>query len=105
LQYTGSSFVELITSRFVWLLRPRRQSPRIDTLFPAPSHFHSLVGDSVLDHLILPRVQRLRAAATRLRDYQQGDLQRYVLYIVAAIVTLLLFDLRLDWLLQELWGS
>jgi len=105
LQYTASSFAQLITSRFAWVLLPKVHQPRIERLFPAPTHFHSHVDDSVLDSILMPRVQRLRELAGRVRVYQQGNLQEYVLYIVAAIVILLLFNLRLDWLVTEICGK
>src|SRR5205085_2403822 len=41
LQYTASSFAELVTSRFAWALRPRERRPRLDGLFPATASFHS----------------------------------------------------------------
>ena len=37
------------------------------------------------------------------RAYQHGDLQRYVLYIVVVIAALLLFNLRFDRVVEELW--
>ena len=103
LQYTASSFADLVTSRFGWALRPRIRMPRLQGLFPGPSRFQSRYDDSVLDRVLLPRARRLRDAAFRLRVYQQGNLQQYVLYIMAAVALLLLFNLRLDWLVHELW--
>jgi hypothetical protein len=93
LRYTASSFAQLVTSRFAWALRPAVHRPRIAGPFPAPSRFATHVEDAVLDRLLLPGVRRLREAAARVRAYQQGDLQRYVLYVVAALALLLLFDL------------
>ena len=52
LQYTGSSFAEIVTSRFAWVLRPHETLPRIDGHFPAPSAFHSHVDDTVLERLV-----------------------------------------------------
>lgn len=105
LQYTASSFGQLIVSHFAWALRPVVERPRLDRLFPAPARFQSHFGDSVLDSVLLPRARRLRQAAGRLRVYQQGNLQQYVLYIAAAIVLLLLFNLRFDWLVSTLCGQ
>jgi hypothetical protein len=53
----------------------------------------------------MPGLRRLRGWAGRVRVYQQGNLQEYVLYIVAAIAILLLFNLRLDWLVTEICGN
>jgi hydrogenase-4 component B len=104
LQYTGSSFAELTTSRFAWVLRPEERRPRIEGHFPAAAAFHSQVDDTVLERLVQPRVERVRQLAARLRAFQQGNLQEYVLYMVAAILLLLLFNLRFDWLVGELCG-
>jgi NADH:ubiquinone oxidoreductase subunit 5 (subunit L)/multisubunit Na+/H+ antiporter MnhA subunit len=104
LQYTGSSFAELVTSRFGWVLRPHETLPRIDGHFPAPSAFHSHVDDTVLERLVRPRVGRIRQLAARLRASQHGNLQQYVLYMVTAIVLLLLFNLRFDSLVGVLCG-
>ncbi|MDQ1349161.1 MAG: hydrogenase-4 component, partial [Acidobacteriota bacterium] len=104
LQYSASSFADLVTSRFAWALRPQERRPVIDRLFPVQAGFDSHVGDAVLELFVRPRVERLRQVAARIRAYQQGDLQKYVLYIVGAIVALLLFNLRLDWLAGQLFG-
>ena len=104
LQYTGSSFADLVTSRFAWALRPEVQRPDIHRFFPAAASFHSRVDDSILEHLLRPRVERVRELAARIRATQTGNLQEYVLYIVAAIALLLLLNLRLDWLVRELCG-
>jgi len=104
LQYTASSFAELITSRFAWALRPHERLPGIDRVFPASASFDSHVEDTVLDRILAPRVERARQVAARIRAYQQGDLQKYVLYIVGAIVALLLFNFRLGGLVTELYG-
>ncbi len=104
LQYTGSSFADWITSRFAWALQPYEKLPQIDRHFPVGAHFDSHVEDTVLDRLLAPRVERARHIAARIRAYQQGELQKYVVYIVVAIVVLLLFSLRLDGLVGGLVG-
>ncbi|MBZ0090228.1 MAG: hypothetical protein K8H90_07605, partial [Thermoanaerobaculia bacterium] len=78
--------------------------PRIDAFFPADARFQSHVDDTVLDRLLRPRIEGVRRAAARVRAYQTGNLQAYVLYMVAAIALLLLLNLRLDWLLGEVCG-
>jgi hydrogenase-4 component B len=93
LQYTASSFADLITARFAWALRPKVHPPRIESLFPAPSRFHSHVGDAILDDLLLPAVRRALRATASLRALPQGLLQRYILYILALLVPLLIWAL------------
>jgi hydrogenase-4 component B len=111
LQYTGSSFAEIVTARFAWALRPHGRRPFVAGVFPRPTGFHIHADDTVLVHLVRPRVERLRRFAIRLRAYQAGQIQDYVLYIVVALALLLLFDLwsgsrigtRLGRLIDELW--
>jgi hydrogenase-4 component B len=104
LQYTASSFAQIITMRFAWALRPVLHAPDSLELFPAQQDFRSQVDDSVLERVVRPAVLRISSAAYRLRAYQQGNLHRYVLYIVLAVGFLLLFNLRLGWLFAEISG-
>ncbi len=101
LQYTASSFAEIVTARFAWALRPHEERPLLDRLFPAPAAFRSHADDTVLDRLLMPRVEQVRRFAARVRAFQHGGLQEYVLYVLAAILALLLFNLRLGDLLRE----
>jgi hydrogenase-4 component B len=93
LQYTASSFAQLITSRFAWALRPRVQSPRLEHLFPRPSRFDSHGDDAVLDALLVPATQRALRLSASMRALPQGQLQRYILYILAVLVPLLVWAL------------
>jgi hydrogenase-4 component B len=93
LQYTSSSFAQLITAHFAWALRPKVHAPRIERLFPAPSRFSSHVEDLVLDGLLLPAARGASWITARMRALQQGQLQRYILYILAVLVPLLVWAL------------
>ncbi len=105
LQYTASSFAELITSRFGWVLAPRFRWPRIEGPFPEASSFHSEIADSVLERLLRPGVRWLVRLSERLRRYHQGSLQQYLLYVVIALVILLLVSLQPWWPVERLGGS
>ncbi len=91
LQYTASSFAQLITSRFAWALRPEVHAPRITKLFPAAAHFHSHARDPVLDGLLVPAGRAALRVSARMRAWPQGQLQRYILYILAVLVPLLVW--------------
>jgi len=55
MQYTGSSFAELLVARFSWVIRPRFAArPRLDGPFPAGGHLETEVPDAVLDLGLLP---------------------------------------------------
>ncbi len=90
-QYTGSSFAGWITASFAWALRPHERLPKIDRLFPAPTSFGSHVEDTVLDRLLQPAGRRTLAAAAWFRSLPQGQLQRYIVYILAVLVPLLVW--------------
>jgi hypothetical protein len=72
---------------------PRVHRPRIDQLFARPAQFRSHVEDSVLDRLLLPAARRTLGVTAALRALPQGQLQRYILYIVAVLVPLLVWAL------------
>jgi hypothetical protein len=91
LQYTGSSFAELITSKFAWALRPHERLPRIDRFFPGPAGFESHVDDTVLDRLLRPAGRVALLATAWFRSLPQGQLQTYILYILAVLVPLLIW--------------
>lgn len=91
LQYTASSFAQLITSHFAWALRPKVRAPRLDRLFPAPTRFESHPEDPILDGLFLPAARRASQVTARMRALPQGQLQRYILYILAVLVPLLVW--------------
>jgi hydrogenase-4 component B len=93
LQYTASSFAELITSRFAWALRPKVHEPRLEGLFPAPVRFESHPEDPVLDALLRPAARQASRVTARLRALPGGQLQRYILYILAVLVPLLIWAL------------
>ena len=54
MQYTSSSFAQMLVGLFGWVLRPRSRVPRNLALFPRQAEFHSEVPDVVLDDVVLP---------------------------------------------------
>ncbi len=93
LQYTASSFAEIVTSRFAWALRPKTHEPRIDRLFPAPASFHSHVDDTVLDTVVRPAGRFALLVSAWFRSLPGGQLQRYIIYILVVLVPLLIWAL------------
>jgi len=88
-QYTASSFAQPITARFAWLLRPRRHEPRVAGLFPAATSFHSEVEDTLLAGVLRPGGAVSLRLTAWLRSLPRGQLQRYIVYILAVLVPLL----------------
>jgi hydrogenase-4 component B len=91
IQYTSSSFAQMLVGLFAWALVPRREAPRRLPLFPGTSHFHSETPDAVLDRAVLPILRLGAWLCTRLRIFQQGRTQVYLLYIFLTLVALLLW--------------
>lgn len=93
LQYTASSFAELVTSRFQSLLGMRFERPRVRGFFPRPSHFSTHVEDPWLELLARRIVSPLMRMSLELRALPQGLLQRYLLYVLAILLPLLAWAL------------
>jgi hydrogenase-4 component B len=91
MQYTSSSFAQMLVELFGWALRPRTQLPRIDRLFPGQAEFHSQVPDTVLDLVLLPAWRFLAFTLTLFRYLQRGSLQAYLLYILLMLILLFLW--------------
>jgi hydrogenase-4 component B len=90
MQYTASSFSQMLVGAFGALLKPRTHRPSIDEPFPPHSAFHSEVDDLILDRRLRPWWSRFRFEITRLRFLQQGSVQTYLLYILVTLFVLLL---------------
>ncbi len=89
MQYSASSFAELLVRAFALALWPRVRSPRLAAVLPGPSSFHSDVPDIVLDRLVLPATRGLARVQRGLRVFQQGSVHAYLLYVWLALVALL----------------
>jgi hydrogenase-4 component B len=91
MQYTSSSFAQMLVGLFGWVLRPRTHRPKDLPLFPLRSDFHSATPDPVLDEAVLPGFRFAARLFARFRVFQQGSIQTYLLYIFLALVALLLW--------------
>jgi hydrogenase-4 component B len=91
MQYTSSSFAQMLVGLFGWVLRPRTHRPRVEGLFPGRTEFHSETPDLVLDEAVLPAARLLRQLSAWSRVFQQGSIQAYLLYILVILIVLLLW--------------
>lgn len=89
MQYTSSSFAQILVGLFGWALRPHTKEPRDLELFPPVTSFHSEVPDVVLNEAVLPVFQRGRWLLSAFRVLQQGSVQAYVFYVFLALLVLL----------------
>jgi hydrogenase-4 component B len=91
MQYTSSSFAQMLVGFFGWALRPRTRRPTDLPLFPRKTAFHSEVPDPVLDDAVFPAFRFGGWLFSRFRVLQQGSIQTYLLYVFIALIVLLLW--------------
>ncbi|MBI3828153.1 MAG: hydrogenase [Planctomycetes bacterium] len=89
MQYTSSSFAQILVGLFRWVLRPRIQKPAPLPLFPKATSFHSEVPDVVLNEVVLPAFHLNARVYAWFRIFQQGSIQAYLLYIFLTLLVLL----------------
>jgi hydrogenase-4 component B len=89
MQYTASSFAEMLVGIFGGILRPERHTPEIRGLFPGQSSFESHVPEVVLEKGILPFFTFSDRYLAKIRRLQNGQLNHYILYIFLALIVLL----------------
>jgi hydrogenase-4 component B len=86
MQYTSSSFAQMLVSLFGWALRPKTRAPRLRAPFPSEAAFHSEVADTVLDRAVLPAASGVARVLGWFRWVQQGSVHAYLLYILVALL-------------------
>jgi hydrogenase-4 component B len=91
MQYTASSFAQMLGVFFVWVLRPQVHASGKQTVFPGPAHFRSHVKDVVLDEILRPLYQIGVRITTAFRYFQGGNIHAYLAYIVIFLILLLLW--------------
>ncbi len=90
IQYTASSFAEMLVRLFRWAVLPEEHRPRLNGPFPAAGpRFESHAPDPALDRALLPLFARGRSLLGLLHVIQAGRIQTYLLYIVVTLVVLL----------------
>jgi hydrogenase-4 component B len=94
MQYTSSSFAQMLVGLFAPALRPRTRRPSKMPLFPQATAFHSDVADVVLEEAVLPTFRFGARLSGWFRVFQQGSIQAYLLYIFLTLLALLLWPSR-----------
>jgi hydrogenase-4 component B len=92
IQYTASSFAQMLVGLLAFILRPREHRPHLRGPFPheGSAEFKSHVDDVVLDRWILPALRLIESWFMRVRVLQHGRAQLYVLYVLGALILMLL---------------
>ncbi|HVI76302.1 MAG TPA: oxidoreductase, partial [Anaeromyxobacteraceae bacterium] len=89
MQYTGSSFAEMLTLRFGWAFFPRARVDPPRGAFPHHAAFSSHVPDTVLDVALVPVLRSASWGAEHVRRLHRGQVQWQALLVGLALVTLL----------------
>lgn len=89
MQYTGSSFAQMLVGLFSFIIWPKRYEPQVAGTLPHATRFGSVTPDTVLDRLVTPVFDLAGRLLPRLRVLQQGQTQYYVLYVLVAVIVLL----------------
>jgi hydrogenase-4 component B len=93
MQYTASSFAEPLTRAFSKVLRTWRASADPAGYFPEQASLATETPDLGRERIFGPAFVTIRETLGRVRWMQRGDVHRYVLYIAAALVVLLIWKL------------
>ena len=92
MQYTASSFAQMLTGLYAFVLKPQLHKPQVTGIFPSRAGFKSHVPESVLELVYIPALKRLYERTVPIRKLQSGILQQYVLYTLLTLIVLLLCD-------------
>lgn len=90
IQYTGSSFGQILVNLFAFILLPKSHKPDIRGLFPTRESFKKIVHDTILDRLLLPLFHAVGRFLPSFRILQQGQTHLYILYILLMVIILLI---------------
>jgi hydrogenase-4 component B len=92
MQYTSSSFAEMLVRMFEWVLRPKVRQIPIEGVFARAARFESHVPDAVLDGMIRPLFHSIAWLFSRFRVLQQGSIHLYLSYIFIALIAMTLWS-------------
>jgi hydrogenase-4 component B len=91
MQYTGSSFGQMLVNLFAVILWPKRYWRGIrGGAFPQAARFNLIVQDTILDRMVLPLFSLAGRYLPVIRILQQGRTHLYVLYILVTVIVLLI---------------
>lgn len=91
-RYTVSSYAEMITKLFHWVLRTRTRGEKPTGTFPDRATFSTHAPDLVLDLILLPLAVAISPLATRVRGFvQHGVIGLYLLSYALVLCVLLTY--------------
>jgi formate hydrogenlyase subunit 3/multisubunit Na+/H+ antiporter MnhD subunit len=94
LQYTGSSFVEPLTTAFAPLIQTRSEGDVSSTYFPHAEPIITHTPDLFMKGLYIPIFSACSALFARLRRIQNGRIHVYILYIILALCGIIVWSFK-----------
>jgi len=88
MQYTTTSFGQMLVEWFTWALPLEVRKPVIDRLFPPNQPFETRLPDGTLQGIVEPVSGSMDHLSAVLRILQNGSIQVYLLYFLATILLL-----------------
>lgn len=88
MQYSSGSFAGIVAGWFAWILRPQSVARRPHGLLPVKAFRLRRFPESVLELVIGPVSRGIVRAARAVARLQHGNLQAYILYVIAALVAM-----------------
>jgi hydrogenase-4 component B len=104
MQYTASSFAQMLTGLFRSVLVPHTHKPALQSVFAEPARFESHLDEPVLDRRILPAARFIQQLCRRARPFQKGLTHQYIMYVALTVILLLIWTLPLITLLKNLFA-
>ena len=93
MQYTGGSFSRIFRKLFHPVVFVKRQKLQITDIFPKPHKgYETITHDRIEEHLISQPLDHLIRMAGKLRIFQNGQIQYYLLYGFLFILLILLME-------------
>jgi hydrogenase-4 component B len=92
MQYTGTSFSELVVSLLGNIVSLRRRQPALGVVaLPRSARFCYEVTETILDQVLTPIFQWIGLAFSYIRRLQHGQLHIYMLYIFVTLFVLMIW--------------
>lgn len=89
MQYTGSSFADMLVCFFAGILRLESHQPEIDGSFSKQTRFSSHLPETVLERIYIPFLKWAHTKLLPVRHLQHGHLHIYILYTVVTLFCLI----------------
>ncbi len=104
MQYSASSFAQLLTGLFQRVLHPQIHEPGILSIFAQPSHFETQINEPILDRKLLPLTRFFKKLFSQARPFHRGLTHQYLIYMALMVIALLIWALPLKSILIHLFA-